>query len=198
MSGVTGLDTRYIICDQKGRLISALDCAGSTPFFDDTITNAIATNDNSSSDGTITFPDNFLADRDLNANSKEWESTLEISVPIDSPISKHCVLGNILLDYDENMNEWYAYKIYSEENDHTDPSGHQVNKLECLNLLNWRLGKYIPTARSIKNVEARQAFQILLAASGWQMDWQAKSTMYGAIDFDGENSAQSYLQTCKH
>jgi len=195
MSGITGLDTRYIICDQKGQLISALDCAGSTPFFDDTITNAIATNDNSSSDGTITFPDNFLADRDLNANSKEWESTLEISVPIDSPISKHCVLGNILLDYDENMNEWYAYKIYSEENDHTDPSGHQVNKLECLNLLNWRLGKYIPTARSIKNVEARQAFQILLAASGWQMDWQAKSTMYGAIDFDGENSAQSYLQT---
>lgn len=195
MSGVTGLDTRYIICDQKGQLISALDCAGSTPFFDDTITNAIATNGDTSSDGTITFPDNFSAGRDLNANSKEWESTLEISVPIDSPISRYCALGNILLDYDENVNEWYAYKIYSEENDHTDPSGHQVNKLECLNLLNWRLGKYIPTVHSMKNVEAKQAFQILFASSGWQMDWQAKSTMNGTIDFDGENNAQSYLQT---
>lgn len=94
MSGVNGLDTKYVICDQKGKVISALDCAGSTPFFDDTITNAIATNSDQLSDGTVNFPDNFLASRDLNANSKEWESTLEISVPISSPISKHCVLGD--------------------------------------------------------------------------------------------------------
>jgi len=195
MSGVNGLDTKYVICDQKGKVISALDCAGSTPFFDDTITNAIATNSDQSSDGTVNFPDNFLASRDLNANSKEWESTLEISVPISSPISKHCVLGNILMDYDEVTNKWYAYKIWSESNDHTDMSGHQVNKLQCINLLNWRLAKYIPTVKQIRNINGKTAFQMLLAPSGWTLDWQAKSQMFGNIDFDGQNNAQSYLQT---
>ncbi|WP_353990091.1 phage tail spike protein [Pediococcus argentinicus] len=190
-----GLENQYLIGDRHYRNIGILDIDGATPFSNDTIVEQIADPDNTNTD--VTVPDNFNnfnTNNDPNANSKNWNHTGAITVAQGYPDSDKVIAGNHLMYFNEKNHHWYIMTIIQSDEAGQDPSGRHVNTYQLENICITDMNNRIPDARKINNADIKTAFENLLQSTGWSLDLQTNTNLFYNLSFDGQNSAQSYLQ----
>lgn len=185
-------DDEYIILDNQLRRIGLLSnrVRAGTPFWGDTIDQAIAEDDSAFAWEDLKDTFNTI---NLAANKKSYDHTITgITVPSSAPDAKYVVPGNHLLYYDSENQKYYVMRLINI--DESAKENDRSFSFDAQNLAEWKLTRTIPAAFTSDSVNAETAFSNLLAKSGWRLEYNSKSTLTLKEEYDGTSSAQSYLQ----
>jgi len=184
----------YVILDKNLKRTNTLTLDDDTNlFWGETVERQIADDETNSDD--ISSESTFNT-TDPNANSKSWNDTINnLTVLADSPVASNLIVGNYIGVHDDTANHWRVYRIYQTDETIDSTSGTHLKSCDAINLAIWKLGKTIPTPKKITQCTLNIALQWLMDGTGWDVENNSTSGLYADVEFDGNSTSQSMLQT---